>query len=205
MALARHGRVHAEQGKTGKNSPEGFLKITIEGASEEFERKLLALLADHRHELAVAVDTEWDAERAALYLLSLPANAQRFARLVVDADGTKPAEELREEFHGELRGPTIALSRAVPRGVRRGWWPEGTAAPVTPTYDPDHPSWQKAIAYTMTSENVTVFRQAFEQLADRGSRLSTAGTIDEQTVRRAHHEAESDGGEPADVPARLPE
>lgn len=134
----------------------------------------------------------------------MPANAQRFARLVVDADGTKPAEELREEFRGELRGPTIALSRAVPRGVRRGWWPEGTAAPVTPRYDPDTPAGRR-IAYTMTSENVTVFRQAFEQLADRGSRLSTAGTIGGRTVPRTHHEVESYDGEPADVPARLPE
>ncbi|MFE7752118.1 hypothetical protein [Streptomyces sp. NPDC057428] len=137
------------------------MKITIEGASPEFERKLLALYADHRHELALTVGTEWDVERAEQFLASLPANALRFARLVVDADGDKPAEELREEFHGELRGPTIALSRAVPRGVRRKWWPSGTEAPIAPRYDPEHPSWQKAIAYTMTSENVTVFRAAF--------------------------------------------
>ncbi|MGW2181291.1 hypothetical protein ACWCXX_24965 [Streptomyces sp. NPDC001732] len=140
------------------------MKITIEGASEEFERKLLALVDEHRHELALTIGTEWDTERATQYLASLPANALRFAKLVVDADGDKPAEELREEFHGELRGPTIALSRALPRGVRHKWWPSGTEAPITPRYDPEHPSWQKAIAYTMTSDNVTVFRQAFAEL-----------------------------------------
>ncbi|WP_236569971.1 hypothetical protein [Streptomyces mexicanus] len=140
------------------------MKITIEGASPEFERKLLLLIDEHRHELTVTAGTEWDAERAVLYLTSLPTNALKFARLVVEADGRKSAEELRAEFDGELRGPTIALSRAVPRGVRMGWWPAGTEAPITPQYDPDHPSWQKAIAYTMTSENVAVFRTALEWL-----------------------------------------
>ncbi len=43
----------------------------------------------------------------------------------MEADSRKKAED-RTEFDGELRGPTIALSRAVPRGVRMGWWPEGT-------------------------------------------------------------------------------
>jgi hypothetical protein len=82
----------------------------------------------------------------------------RFTKLVVEAAGTKDAEELRAEFNGERRWPTIALSRAVPRGVRRGWWPEGTPAPIRALYDPDHPSWQKAITYTMSTENVSVFR-----------------------------------------------
>ncbi|MFK0050568.1 hypothetical protein ACIQU4_42025 [Streptomyces sp. NPDC090741] len=143
------------------------MKITIEGSSPEFERKLLALYADHRHELTLSVGTEWDVERAEQYLKSLPASGLRFAKLVVDGDGNKSAEELREEFHGELRGPTIALSRAVKRGVRMDWWPEGTAAPISPMYDPDHPSWLKAIAYTMTSENVPVFREAFDRLMGR--------------------------------------
>ncbi|WP_329203285.1 MULTISPECIES: hypothetical protein [unclassified Streptomyces] len=73
-------------------------------------------------------------------------------------------EELRGEFRDQLRGPTIALSRALPRGVRRGWWSEGTPAPITPRYHPEHPDWQRAEAYVMTPENVAVFRQAFEQL-----------------------------------------
>lgn len=141
------------------------MRITIEGASEAFAEKVLAFAAQQGAELTVtAIDTGWTPERAERYLASLPANALRFAQLVVDADGDKPAEELREAFRGELRGPTIALSRAVPRGVRRKWWPSGTEAPITPRYDPEHPSWQKAIAYTMTRENVAVFRIAFAQL-----------------------------------------
>ncbi|MFF3127735.1 hypothetical protein ACFVRD_36825 [Streptomyces sp. NPDC057908] len=141
------------------------MKITIEGADKAFAEKLVVLAAQHDAELTVTtVDIAWTAERAEQFLASLPANALRFAKLVVDADGDKPAEELRVEFHGELRGPTIALSRAVPRGVRRKWWPSGTEAPIAPRYDPEHPSWQKAIAYTMTSENVTAFRAAFARL-----------------------------------------
>ncbi|MFD8415479.1 hypothetical protein ACFV2Q_27580 [Streptomyces sp. NPDC059650] len=140
------------------------MKITIEGASPDFERKLLELLAEHRKELAVSVDTEWNVERAVQYLASLPANALTFARLVVEADGDKSAEELREAFGGQLRGPTIALSRAIGRGERRKWWPYGTHAPIYPHYDPNHTSWEKAIAYRMTSENVAVFREAFDRI-----------------------------------------
>ncbi|MFE2297103.1 hypothetical protein ACFXAW_02790 [Streptomyces sp. NPDC059445] len=171
------------------------MKITIEGASEEFERRLLALIADHRHELTLAVGTEWDVERAVRYLTTLSDNALRFARLIVDADGHKAAEELRTAFHGELRGPTIALSRAVPRGVRMGWWPEGTAAPITPLYDPAHPSWQKVLAYTMTAENTEVFRAAFAQLLDGSARQHlSAEAFGGHTVPRADLDA-ADGGQ----------
>ncbi|CAM5373254.1 putative protein OS=Streptomyces fumanus OX=67302 GN=GCM10018772_70660 PE=4 SV=1 [Streptomyces fumanus] len=141
------------------------MKITIEGASEEFERKLLDLLAEHRHELAVTADTEWTVERAERYLRSLPAGARRFAEMVVvDGDGYADADTLRSVL-GKLNGPTVALSRAIPRGVREGWWPEGTRAPITVVYDPENPSWQKAKGYEMTSENVPVFRSAIARMA----------------------------------------
>lgn len=141
------------------------MKITIEGASEEFERKLLDLLAEHRHELAVTADTEWTVERAERYLRSLPAGARRFAEMVVvDGDGYADADTLRSVL-GKLNGPTVALSRAIPRGVKAGWWPEGTTAPITVVYDPENPSWQKAKGYEMTSENVPVFRSAIARMA----------------------------------------
>ncbi|MGP3951161.1 hypothetical protein [Streptomyces sp. 7N604] len=149
------------------------MKITIEGASEEFERKLLALVAEHRDELTLTVGTEWTVDRAEHYLRSLPAVARAFARMVVDADGSKDADVLREEFDRGLRGPTIALSRAVPRGVREGHWPDGTPQPITPLYDPDNPSWQRAIRYEMTSENVAVFREAFARIDNSGRKEPT--------------------------------
>ncbi|MFC8424134.1 hypothetical protein ACFUN7_25205 [Streptomyces sp. NPDC057236] len=140
------------------------MRITIEGASEEFERKLLELLAEHRHELTVTADTEWTVDRAERYLRSLPAGARRFAQLVIDRHGIASAVLLREQL-GKLNGPTVALSRAIPRGVREGWWPEGTRAPITVLYDPENPSWQKAVAYRMSAEDVPVFRAALDRVA----------------------------------------
>ncbi|MFE2314195.1 hypothetical protein ACFXC8_13530 [Streptomyces sp. NPDC059441] len=153
------------------------MRIVIEGASEEFGRKLLEIVAEHRHELTVAVGTEWTVERAERYLSDLTAAALRFAWLVVEADGSKDADELRDAFGGELRGPTITLSRAVPRGVRRGWWPEGTPAPIQPLYDPANPSWQKAIRYVMDAEHLDAFREAFARIGATG-RPSSASNSD---------------------------
>ncbi|MFI9311233.1 hypothetical protein [Streptomyces triculaminicus] len=136
------------------------MKITIEGASEEFAEKLVVLAAQHRAELTV-IDTAWTVERAERYLRSLPAGARKFAEIVVmDNDGYADADTLRQAL-GKLNGPTVALSRAIPRGVREGWWPEGTRAPISAVYDPDNPSWHKNIAYEMTSDTVPVFRMAF--------------------------------------------
>ncbi|MFJ2109487.1 hypothetical protein ACIOHH_33505 [Streptomyces microflavus] len=151
------------------------MKITIEGASEEFERKLLELLADHRHELAVTADTEWTVDRAVRYLRSLPAGARYFAEMVViTGNGYAEAEKLRSIL-GKLNGPTIALSRAIPRGVREGWWPEGTTAPITVVYDPHNPSWQKAIGYEMAEENVPVFKEAVARIASSAQAARAAG------------------------------
>lgn len=144
------------------------MRITIEGASPEFEHKLLGLLADYRHELTITADTEWTAERAERFLRSLPLSARTFARLVIDADGSADADTLREHFTGGLRGPTIALSRALTRGVRTGHWPDGTAAPITPLYDPDNPSWQRAIRYEMAIELLASFQEALSRLDNSG-------------------------------------
>ncbi|MFI2764892.1 hypothetical protein ACH5A3_39690 [Streptomyces echinatus] len=142
------------------------MKITIEGASEEFERKLLDLVAEHRHELTVTADTDWTVDRAERYLRSLTAGARQFAKLVVTG-GERPgyidADQLRHAV-GKLNGPTVALSRAIPRGVREGWWPEGTSAPINPVWDPDNPSWHKNIAYEMAEQNVPVFQAALTRL-----------------------------------------
>ncbi|MGC9499310.1 hypothetical protein [Streptomyces sp. WG7] len=142
------------------------MRITIEGADKEFAEKLVTLAAAHHAELTVTtVDTDWTVERATRYLRSLTAGARRFAEMViVDGDGYIGADRLRAAL-GKLNGPTVALSRAIPRGVREGWWPEGISAPITPVWDPDNPSWHKNIAYEMTSENVPVFRAAIAALA----------------------------------------
>lgn len=109
---------------------------------------------------AVTAGAEWTVGRAERYLRTLPAAARTFALTVIDAEGgVADADELRELL-GSLRGATIALSRAMPRGVKAGWWPEGTPAPIQPTYDPDNPSWQRAISYVLDREYLPVFREA---------------------------------------------
>lgn len=137
------------------------MRLTIEGASEEFERKLLALLAEHRDELAVSVDTAWGADRAMVFLSTLNEDARQFVRLIVESDGHLEAVVLREAFPRGLRGPTVALTYALKRGYRHGWWPEGTEAPVTVVYGGGpHDGWRQASAYEMSGEDLAVFRAA---------------------------------------------
>ncbi|MEU2899635.1 hypothetical protein ABZ690_08085 [Streptomyces sp. NPDC006967] len=152
------------------------MKITIEGASEEFAEKVILLAAQQGANLSIStIETGWTAERAERYLRSLPAGARTFARIVVvDGDGHADADTLRAAV-GKLNGPTVALSRAMPRGVREGWWPEGTPAPIEKVDDPDHPSWQKAEAYVMSKDLVPIFRSAFARLAYTQEAARTAG------------------------------
>ncbi|MFI1569049.1 hypothetical protein ACH4ZX_39595 [Streptomyces sp. NPDC020490] len=168
------------------------MKITIEGASEEFAEKVLALTAKQGAELTVAtVQTGWTVDRAERYLRSLPAGARRFAEMViVDGDGYLDADQLRAVV-GRLNGPTVALSRAVPRGVKAGWWPEGTPAPISPVSDPDNPSWHQNIAYRMDAGNVPVFREALTRLvstqqAARGAALPVDDDQDDDGVTECH-------------------
>ncbi|WP_374987174.1 hypothetical protein [Streptomyces fradiae] len=152
------------------------MKITIEGASEEFAREVLQLAAQQGANLSIStIETGWTAERAERYLRSLPAGARTFARIVVvDGDGHADADTLRAAV-GKLNGPTVALSRAMPRGVKAGWWPEGTPAPIEKVDDPDHPSWQKAEAYVMSRDLVPIFRSAFARLASTQGAARAAG------------------------------
>lgn len=154
------------------------MKISIEGASEEFAEKLLALaVREGGAELSVAT-TGWSTDRAECYLRSLNAGARRFAQLVVDGEGHADARLLRDKFAPRaLRGPANALASAVKRGVREGWWPEGTEAPISVVYDPENPSWQKAVAYVMSRENVPHFREAIARL-DGASTQRNRGSED---------------------------
>ncbi|WP_254395761.1 hypothetical protein [Streptomyces sp. AC512_CC834] len=92
--------------------------------------------------------------------------------VIVDGDGYIDADQLRATV-GKPNGPTVALSRAVPRGVREDWWRDGISAPIAPVRDPDNPGRHKNIAYETTSENVPVFRSAIAALATgRGTPMS---------------------------------
>ncbi|WP_236655450.1 hypothetical protein [Streptacidiphilus carbonis] len=154
------------------------MKITIEGASADFARELVALAAQQHATLTITtVESGWTADRAERYLRSLTGSARRFAEMViVEGDGYLDADQLRAVL-GKLNGPTVALSRAVPRGVKAGWWPEGTPAPITPVSDPDNPSWHQNIAYRMDTENVPVFRSAIARLATARSTTAHGAAV----------------------------
>ncbi|MFF3159584.1 hypothetical protein [Streptomyces sp. NPDC057910] len=139
------------------------MKITIEGASPAFEEKLLRLVAEHRHELAVTQDPGWNEDRAELFLRSTTEGARALLLRVVDGGGWADAEELRAELDS-FRGATIALSRALQRGARQGHWPENTPAPAEVVYDEKNPSWQRAQGYHMSTETLAAFQVAFDRL-----------------------------------------
>ncbi|MFI5800598.1 hypothetical protein [Streptomyces sp. NPDC051677] len=80
--------------------------------------------------------------------------------LVVEFDGHLEAAVLREAFPRGLRGPTVALTYALKRGVKHDWWPEGTEAPVTVVYGGPQDGWRQASAYEMSGEDLLAFRAA---------------------------------------------
>ncbi|WP_455361258.1 hypothetical protein [Streptomyces sp. SYSU K21746] len=142
------------------------MEIIVKGATEEFAEKLIALAAQHHAELTIStVQPGWTVDRAERYLRDLTAGSRRMAEMViVDGDGYIDAEQLRSVV-GKLNGPSNGLKRAVDRGVRKGWWPEGTPAPITPVSDPNNPSWHQNIAYRMDREILPVFREALTRIA----------------------------------------
>ena len=72
---------------------------------------------------------------------------------------------------------------------------------ITPQYDPDHPPWQRVIAYTMTIEKVAVFRTACERLNDGNVQQALlAAAYGGRTVPRAGHEAEDDDTDTTPLP-----
>ncbi|WP_327436439.1 hypothetical protein OG279_37330 (plasmid) [Streptomyces sp. NBC_01201] len=143
------------------------MEIIIKGADEKFAEKLVVLAAQHNAELSiVTADTRWTTDRAERYLRSLTSSALTFARMVIldgDESGFLDADRLRDAL-GKLNGPSNALTRAVPRGVREGWLPEGIEQPVIPVADRNNPSWHKTIAYQVSAENRPVFEVALDRI-----------------------------------------
>ncbi len=142
------------------------MRIIVEGATEAFAEKLVALAAREDAELSITtVRPGWTVDRAERYLRDLTASSRRMAEMViVEGDGYIDADHLRRVI-GKLNGPSNGLTRAVPRGVRNGWLPEGTPAPINPVSNPDNPSWHENIAYRMDKEIVPVFREALTRIS----------------------------------------
>ncbi|MFF3730873.1 hypothetical protein ACFYXM_11255 [Streptomyces sp. NPDC002476] len=151
------------------------MRIIIEGATEEFAEKAIVLAAQHGAELTVVppVQPGWTVDRAERFLRSLPGSALLFTRTVVAEDGYAEVATLRERV-GKLNGPTVALAFALTRGVREGWWPEGTPSPVEKVMDTERPASKRPTGYLMAGQDLTVFRKAFARVdtARRAARVA---------------------------------
>ncbi|MGW7140235.1 hypothetical protein [Streptomyces xanthophaeus] len=146
------------------------ITITIEEPDDAFRADLLALLA--KHATVVELDTQWTVERAGRFYQAVPARAQRLLREAAIADnGFVSDEKLREDLDGKsLRGHAGPLKRALERGVREGWWPEGMQPPLAPR----GPGFGKVKGYQMPQELVSTFHEAIT--ATNGAGLGTTSS-----------------------------
>ena len=135
--------------------------VTVEDPEPGFLDKFTALLAEHGAQ--VQVDTEWTADRAKQYYVSLPEPSRRIVREAAVRDGYVPAEELRDEEGSSLRGHSAPLKRTLERGVRMGWWPEGMQPPIVAA----GPGFGKVVGYRMPGELVQTFFTAIKEINDK--------------------------------------
>ena len=132
------------------------ITVTIEQPTGDFQKKLLALLAEHTAQ--VEIDATWTVKRAEQYYRSLPARARRIVKEAVVRDGYVPADELRDDENASLRGHSAALSRALQRGFMRGEWPENMRSPI----EAQGPGFGKVVGYRMPDDLVQTFFTAIK-------------------------------------------
>ncbi|EGE40750.1 hypothetical protein GTY83_06855 [Streptomyces sp. SID4928] len=130
------------------------IKITVEQPTEDFQKKLLALLADHAAD--IETDTAWTKERAERLYLALPTNARRIIKEAANRGGYVSADDLRSGEGTSLRGHSAAIKRAVDRGAREGWWPDTLQSPV----QAQGPGFGKVVGYLIPEDLVEVFKRA---------------------------------------------
>ncbi|MFB7313000.1 hypothetical protein [Streptomyces sp. NPDC056192] len=130
------------------------ITVTIDQPTEDFQKKLLALLADNTAH--IETDTTWTKERASRYYLALPARAQRIVKEAADRHGYVSADDLRDGEDTSLRGHSAALKRILDRGVREGWWPASMEAPI----QAQGPGFGKVVGYRMPDHLTGIFRMA---------------------------------------------
>ncbi|MFE4915780.1 hypothetical protein ACFRCX_30210 [Streptomyces sp. NPDC056652] len=130
------------------------ITVTVDQPTEEFQRHLLALLAEHAG--AIELDTTWTVERAENYYRSLPARAARIVFEAAHRSGYVAAKELRDKEDSSLRGHSAALKRALQRGELKGLWPEGMRAPI----EAQGPGFGKVVGYRMPDDLVETFLTA---------------------------------------------
>ncbi len=130
------------------------ITITVEQPTEDFQKKLLALLADHAAD--IEPDTTWTKERAERLYLALPPNARRIIKEAANRGGYVSADDLRSGEDSSLRGHSAAIKRAVDRGARDGWWPDTLKSPI----QAQGPGFGKVVGYLIPEPLVEVFQHA---------------------------------------------
>ncbi|WP_030223489.1 hypothetical protein [Streptomyces bikiniensis] len=130
------------------------ITVTIDEPTGDFQKRLLDLLAEHAAN--VETDTAWTAERAERYYLALPIRARRIVKEAAARGGYVDASVLRDGEDSSLRGHSASLKRAIDRGVRSGWWPDGMQLPI----QAQGPGFGKVVGYSMPKHLVDVFLAA---------------------------------------------
>jgi hypothetical protein len=145
------------------------ITVTIDQPTGDFQNRLLALLAEHAAQ--VELDTTWTVQRAEEYYRSLPARSRRIVKEAAIRDGYVPAEELRDDENSSLRGHSGPLSRALDRGVRLGYWPEGMRSPI----EAQGPGFGKVVGYRMPDDLVETFFTAVKNTEKAGRPIDPNG------------------------------
>lgn len=138
-----------------------MVRFVIEGASPAFEEGLLALIAGHADGLTVQADREWTVDRARDFMRLASPAARTLIRDVLSGGGYRAAVDLRS-MGRTLSGPSIAVTKAVTKGVTGGLWPTGMPAPITRDYGREKPQNKQVEGYRMAPDLVIVFTAATE-------------------------------------------
>ncbi|MEV7031694.1 hypothetical protein AB0N99_15880 [Streptomyces sp. NPDC093272] len=155
------------------------LTIHVQDATEDFAREVLAMFAGAEGVTVAtqeAPDTVWTADRAYRLLRHTNTRVQLFMSQLVQGDGWLDAYAYREKWgQNSLRGPSAALTKAIKRGAKEGWWSPDIPNPVRPTTPDPQKGWSKTAGYYLDEEHLPAFRAAWERRVHenngRGPRL----------------------------------
>ncbi|MGW0828323.1 hypothetical protein [Streptomyces sp. NPDC002845] len=142
------------------------LTITMKGASEDFVREVLQSFAGAAGvEIATEpADTEWTQDRAYRLLRNSNIRVVLLLSQLVKGDGWLDAHAYREKWgDNALRGPSAALTKAITRGAKAGWWSPDIPNPLRPTTPDPSKGWSKTGGYYLDDEHLPGFRAAMER------------------------------------------
>lgn len=109
-------------------------------------------------------DPVWTPERAEQFVQEVSPKGRRLLRAAAEGNGRVDGEKFRAQYGDTaLHGPSAAITKAVTRGIRDGWLPEGAELPLTSTYD-GRSSWSKTDGYRLPPHLAAIFREAFARV-----------------------------------------